>query len=559
MMQARGWTLEAAALTALATWSVSTSLAGGICPYHGSAQIMVMQNYARMTYSVPVVHPQFANTMPSFPHTATSRSTSHTSVTPSHSTAFHTTAIHQEYVNQNRTPAQITHDATARRTREVVSTASSHLQTITRRTSEQFSVERLQRDTFSHNYSTQRLDVSSRNTSAEHHMVLTNGLGVGHPLVLRFTEGAHLSESRWTGTYHSPVFKYEDKQTYTTARQRTQTTNNESHQSTRHETDTTQVAHHETASKTESHSHKLLLTMNRTSESRHVTPTIKHTETVEHTKPAPQPEAKSKPPVKPEAPKTVTKTEVAKSVHGKFTFTCGNCHFSVSKTSQTSHLNTTQPAKKHESEPSRLVKTSTASTVPVVIREKQESAPYPLETHKQRLSTSILPKVVHESRTVVRDPKKSLPATIETAPVQPRTKVPETVTRIVHSGQKRDETHRSRVSEVMLAPQVPTMTIPRQSTVTPQMSTYQQLTTAQSDWGEPSYRWDSAVVMASGPTFDWTGSIRLTPDAIMDMPTLPSGLPVLPPATTDAPVYNSGQVTLIQSVLQPPPIPSESD
>src|SRR5579883_1941108 len=46
IMHARGWTLEAATLAAWAMLSVSTVPAAGICPYRGSAQVMVMQNYA---------------------------------------------------------------------------------------------------------------------------------------------------------------------------------------------------------------------------------------------------------------------------------------------------------------------------------------------------------------------------------------------------------------------------------------------------------------------------------------------------------------------------------
>ena len=599
MTHARGWALEAAALLALATASLPSAPAQGRCPYQGHASIMVMQNHARMTYTMPVstAHPNYHT--PSYTHVSTPHYTSNTHATPGHSTGYHTSAIHLEYVNQHATSLHTSPHTLVQRTREISTSRSSHLETDTmRRIHEEIFHESRSTPHHSHDWATRHLDLHWH----------TEGPGPGptrdlHVHLLYKQKTAEYGEKK---TMHTRVFRYEDKQTLTSSSQRVQT----------HEKETVALTHRETPSSKESHSSKLVLHLNHTRQSKTETPTLKESHSVSHTHTVKREPPRATPPLKPETPKTVTRTEVTREVKGKFTFTCGKCHFSVPATSQPHHPTTSHPSRptdphptktpEHESRTPRLVETPKVSSVPVVSRHSQVAAPYPLDTHKHQ-TPSVLPKVAHESRTVMHDPgkavepRKSLPSTIESAPQHRSSRVPSVVAQLLNSEAMSHRSHPSMVGYVMMPPVLPsnslnvnsaagvpcgatmsTISPPESSSsVDPVMSTYRQLQDSQPERPRtPQRSMDTVIVKSPGSpritpvmsrgsfggattssldsAISLTTSLRLSPETVLAMPPLPSGLPVLPP-TSDAPALVSAQTSLLESVMQPPPIPSEGE
>jgi hypothetical protein len=182
------------------------------------------------------------------------------------------------------------------------------------------------------------------------------------------------------------------------------------------------------------------------------------------------------------------------SVSVKFSASCGKCHFP--KSSQPQQL--TVPLR---SMPAQLVQMP-ASSIPL-----QLAPPYLLSTRPTAVSiSSILQSSAPESKA-----GSSLPPLLRT--------------------ERLDDTARSIVARVMTAPPLP-LTLSSESS-----------TSASSR---------SAHFRAAEPAG------RLLPEAVLSMPPLPSGLPVLPPVTSDE-AAPQAPPPLVEVVLQPPPMPTERD
>jgi hypothetical protein len=255
--------------------------------------------------------------------------------------------------------------------------------------------------------------------------------------------------------------------------------------------------------------------------------------------------APASPPLKAGTKKIVV-TEVVTSVKGKFTFSCGKCHFSVpdkSHQSQPSHVaqsgpppkptDPSRPAPAPRSTPARLVREGTPSPAPVVVRRPQAPPPYPIESVRPRLTAAPPVLVAPRSR-------PAMAVIVQSPPVLPRLTLPDSVPALLRPERARaDDPPPSRVAEVIAEPAPPP---------TPDMVGIRKELLA-----APASRRADLSTAATGVEAE-----RLLPDAILEMPALPSGLPVLPPVEEDA-IAAGAVVPLIETVMQPPALPVESD
>jgi hypothetical protein len=216
----------------------------------------------------------------------------------------------------------------------------------------------------------------------------------------------------------------------------------------------------------------------------------------------------------------------------KLSVNCGQCH--LPKSSGSTPLQMTQPLR---STPSQIVKIPPMSSLPVVALPPQMPPPYPLQIASSAPLQMVTPALVPSP--LARSSPATLNLTPPSDPSLPVTFFPAPRPKAVCSSDselrtdRKTEPSRSLVTVVMTPPPLPLML--DRDLFTPPSSQPSQLTIA-------------AAGRSSG---------RLLPDAVIAMPALPSGLPVLPPTEEDVSPFTAP--SLLDVVLQPPPIPVERD